>query len=272
MSTIKANDSTSQATLTTGSAQGQWPRWDNGSVVWILEDSSHDRAIYVNAVTLAGFSVREFDNLYDFIEATQNADQMPDAVIADIRLGDGDFFMTVKDYAPLKIPTIVLSAAVESCHVAELEKKGMERFTLIEKPATPKVLAARVCSMVKKAFIDKMRSDTLCVDGKNGRIYNSTGSFSASIIDLKIMSAIEASENLSISRETVKKVGWPEVKNLATGVLNTHITRLNKKLKDINLRLTYDREAEFYYLSFAEGDSEEGDECPAELGADKAAG
>jgi DNA-binding response OmpR family regulator len=243
----------------TNEVDQSWPKWELGGVVWILEDDARERAVLVHAVKQSCFDVREFDSLASFMSALES-DDAPDAVVADINLEDGSFFDVFSDYAPLKIPTIILSGVVTATHVHLVEEKGGKSISLLEKPAKPSVLAARIVSMAKRAYIERGRSDILTLDTKNHTVYNKCGKTTITKLDMHMLAAIEATDDYKISIKDLIKTVWPDERTISKERVRVNMSRLNKKLADIGLRINYRRADESFRLELTDDN-----EAPADL-------
>ena len=217
--------------------------------VWVLEDDRKSRDEIVAALESSHFTVRAFADLTSFIESMEVSQTVPLAVVADISLEDGDFFDIIDDYAKIGIPTIVLSSYISPTHVAIVEQIGLDFISLVEKPAKMIVLAARVVAVTERARLIKGRSEILSVDSKNHVASNAIGTIGISPLEMHILAAFEATSNFSLDIVSLIKETWPGEKNPSKAKLRVNISRLNVKLIDIGLNITFSRVTSRYNLT-----------------------
>jgi DNA-binding response OmpR family regulator len=255
---LKSDSGTTPSVTTSPKADLNWPTWSLGGTVWVLEDEDHEREVLVAALKKSGFDVRSFASIHEFRDAFES-DDAPAAVLADINLKDGDFFQVFDDYVPLKIPTVILSGVVTPDHVRLVENVGGFSMSLIEKPAKPAVLAARVVCMVERAYIERGRADVMTIDNNRHTVYNVHGKAGEiTKLDMKILTAIDAKRDYVVSITELLQNAFPGERSPSKEKLRVNISRLNKKLSECRLRIVYDRARETFSLNEVGADEFDG--------------
>jgi len=231
-----------------------WPHWQLGGTVWVLEDEALEREPIVRALRQSGFHVREFDTVRGF-SLSLESEPTPAAVVADIRLEDGNFFDIFDNYSPLKIPTIILSYTVTPTHIALVEERGGGYISILEKPAKPIVLSARIVSMARRAYIDKGRAEMMTLDAKNHTAYNRCGRVSVTKLHMNILGAIDAALDFRVTIDDLIRLAWPDERAISPQRVRVNISRLNDVIGDIGLRIDFNRTDRTYSLSVVSEDT-----------------
>lgn len=118
--------------------------------IFIVEDNENVREAAAGYLKLEGFEVAEFGELKPARKALDSGDALPDLIILDVMLPDGDGFLFAKHLKQrVDIPLIFLTARdQESDRITGLEL-GADDY--IVKPFSTKELVLRVKAVLKRS-------------------------------------------------------------------------------------------------------------------------
>ena len=117
-------------------------------VVYVVEDHEVIRSGVVQYLSLSGYEAKGFKNLAD--ARVGFAEKMPDLLIQDVMLPDGDGFSFVKEIKEknTKLPVIFLTARIdESDRILGFELGADDYIT---KPFSPKELVLRIQALFRR--------------------------------------------------------------------------------------------------------------------------
>lgn len=224
------------------------PQSSKGADVWVLEDNPTESAAIVSALMESGLQVSLFETLAGFVDSLEAAKAMPACVIADIHLGDGSFFDIIDDYVKIELPTIILSQIISPLHVKVLAGSPSSHITLLEKPVSYAVLAARVVSIIEKSQSEMDRHSILEVDSSNGIARNSVGSIEITPLEGRILRALESTEQFTVSLLDLMRKTWPDERKLSKAKMRVNVSRLNAKIAIMGIKIIYIRSLSVYTL------------------------
>lgn len=121
--------------------------------IYIIEDNENVREAAAGYLRLEGFEIEEFDSLKPARKVLSDTSAIPDLVILDVMLPDGDGFLFAKQMKQeADIPLIFLTARdQESDRITGLEL-GADDY--IVKPFSTRELVLRVKAVLKRSSAD----------------------------------------------------------------------------------------------------------------------
>ena len=134
---------------------------ENKVLIYIVEDHDMIRESVKQYLVLSGYQVESFGTLKEEREAFGR--KLPDLLIQDVMLPDGDGFLFVKDlHKEHEVPVIFMTARVEESDKILGFELGADDY--ITKPFSPKELVMRVKAVLRR----QGKSDKPAVERKDG--------------------------------------------------------------------------------------------------------
>lgn len=210
-------------------------------LIYIVEDHESIRESMKQYLMLSGFSVEGFGTLAGAREAI--AKKMPDLLVQDVMLPDGDGFQFVKELRKTKqIPVIFMTARVEESDKLLGFEIGADDY--ITKPFSPNELVMRVKAVLRRSqkpeeakeqkkdghFVIQEHSmdwdeqdHTLVVDGKNV-------TFTAA--EWRIFTFLVHSAPDLVARGDILEKCFDYAMDSYDRIVDTHIKNIRSKLGD----------------------------------------
>ena len=213
-------------------------------MIWCVEDDVSIRDIEVYTLEQTGFIAKGFGDGDSFWMELATTDELPELVILDIMLPDGDGISLCREIkAKYDIPILFLSALSENDDIITALRAGGDDY--LPKPYDIQVLIARV-----EARLRSVRKDKRYISF--GRLRLDTVSMAAYFADNDLLTTQkEFSILLMLARNIGSTVPKAELYENVWGLpysdnanaLFTAVSRLNKKLDDnkADVTITYER-------------------------------
>lgn len=211
------------------------------ALIYIVEDHESIRESVKQYLLLSGFSVEGFGTLAGVREAV--AKKMPDLLVQDVMLPDGDGFQFVKELRKTRqIPVIFMTARVEESDKLLGFEIGADDY--ITKPFSPNELVMRVKAVLRRTqqqkggqeekkdghFVIQEHSmdwdeqdHTLVVDGKNV-------SFTAA--EWRIFAFLVHNSPDLVARGDILEKCFDYAMDSYDRIVDTHIKNIRSKLGD----------------------------------------
>lgn len=201
----------------------------------IIEDDSKLRKYmekYLKGYNYEVFIIDDFENVEEEV-----LDINPDLILLDINLPifDGFYFLKVLK-RKADIPTIIVSARSEEGEQIRGIEMGADDY--VTKPFSMGILLAKINAVLRRTTtksidVIEVCDMTLLCEGMQLKAHDT-------IIDLskneyKLMKIFMNNYNKIVSREQLLEELWEEEAFVDDNTLTVNITRLKKKLKDIDL-------------------------------------
>ena len=209
-------------------------------LIYVVEDHEVIRNGVVQYLTLSGYESEGFKCIAD--ASAGFAHRVPDLLIQDVMLPDGDGFAFVKEIKAKspRLPVIFLTARVdESDRILGFEL-GADDYII--KPFDSKELVARVKAVLRRFQPDKNGTDKpkgkiveypdLIVNQTNYSVIYRGKTIDMPPKELELLYFLAASPNQVFTREQLLDHIWGYEYMGDTRTVDVHIKRLREKIKD----------------------------------------
>jgi len=207
--------------------------------IFIVEDNEGIREAVASYLRLDGHEVMEFGRVNGVLEALKVRD--PDLIVLDVMLPDGDGFRLAKRIREKsEVPILFLTAKTsESDRITGFEI-GADDYVV--KPFSPKELALRVASILKRARREtpkagratawKLDGALLEIDEPAHKVMVDGREIPLTAAEWKILSYLAANPGIVIPRERILGQCLDYMAEGSERTVDTHIKNIRVKLGD----------------------------------------
>lgn len=205
------------------------------ALIYIVEDDQNICEIETYALRNAGFSIEGFECAKDFY--AKLAVQIPDLILLDIMLPDGDGLSIVKKLRSMptvkNIPVIMVTA-----RTTELDKvKGLDigADDYITKPFGIMELISRVKALLRRSKYAEeekfLKAGDIFVDGDKRAVYVKEEHCELTYKEYQLLCFLIQNKGIVLSRDVIMDRVWGADYSESRTV-DMHIKTLRQKLKD----------------------------------------
>ena len=198
--------------------------------VLIVEDEAPIREVIKKYLQLAGFSVEEAGSGEVAILKFNNS---IDLVILDLNLPNKDGLAVCQAIRKKsKVPIIMVTARTEE--IDELKGLSLGADDYIKKPFSPKVLVARVQSMLRRARTSPASTGSLAIDGEKMIVKKDGKNISLTTTQFKILQALVQRPGKVFTRDELLSASGEEkrIKLAMERTIDAHIKAIRKLVED----------------------------------------
>ena len=206
--------------------------------IYVVEDHDVIRNGVVQYLEISGYEAKGFETLKDAREAINAA--LPDMLIQDVMLPDGDGFMFVKEIRShyKSLPIIFLTARVEESDRILGFELGCDDY--ITKPFSPKELVLRVDALFRRVdgksdekeneLIYTLGESSLIIDEDEHKIFLDNSEIILTAAEWRIISYLAKNSPNLISRAQILEECFDYSFESYERVVDTHIKNIRAKL------------------------------------------
>lgn len=204
----------------------------------IIEDSQVIREELKSLLTRYGYDVVVSVNFGNILLDIKR--ESPDLILLDINLPVYDGFYICKEVRTnLHIPIIIVTS--RDSEIDELMSMNLGADDFVTKPYNTQILLARISAVLKRTYADSPNSDVLTfkdlsLDLSKGVISAFDKSVELSKNEIKILAHLIKNKEKIISRDDLMNYMWNSDVYIDDNTLSVNITRIRRKLEDINLK------------------------------------
>lgn len=211
-------------------------------LIYVVEDHDVIRSGVSQYLTLSGYQVESFADLASERQAV--SEKLPDLIIQDVMLPDGDGFMYVRELKksnPL-IPVIFMTARTEESDRILGFELGCDDY--ITKPFSPKELVLRVQALFRRMYEGRGESDSsndvqvfscdgqqLIIDNARHQIFLGEEQIPLTAAEWKIISTLSQNAGNLVTRSQILEKCFDYSFESYERVVDTHIKNIRAKLK-----------------------------------------
>lgn len=207
--------------------------------IYVVEDHDVIRSGVVQYLELSGYEAKGFPLIADAKRAVE--EKLPDLIIQDVMLPDGDGFMFIKELKKTypRLPIIFMTARVdESDRILGFEL-GCDDY--ITKPFSPKELVLRVAALFRRVdqagenrvdeavFTDE--GHTLKIDSLQHQLKVDDEDVSLTAAEWRIVSYLAGNAGVLITRSQILEECFDYSFESYERVVDTHIKNIRAKLR-----------------------------------------
>lgn len=176
----------------------------------------------------------EFHNILDVFKKNN-----PHLLIIDINLPLYDGFHWCREIRNISnVPILFLSSRESDMDIIMAVNIGADDY--MKKPFSGELLAAKISSMLRRAysfngFSEKLEYKGLILDVSNNTIEFNQQKLELSKNEFKILNILIKNKNKIVSREEIMRYLWEHESFIEDNTLTVNINRLRCRLKEINL-------------------------------------
>ena len=165
---------------------------------------------------------------------------MPDLILLDVNLPVFDGFYICREFRKsLNIPIIIVTS--RDSEVDELMSMNLGADDFVTKPYNTQILLARISAVLKRTYSESDTSDTLThrdlrLDLSKGTITAFNKHVELSKNEMKILAYLMKNKGSIVSRDDLMNYMWNSDVYIDDNTLSVNITRIRKKLEEINLK------------------------------------
>ncbi len=210
--------------------------------IFVVEDHDVIRSGVVQYLELSGYEAKGYALLADAKRAVE--EKLPDLIIQDVMLPDGDGFMFIKELKKTypRLPVIFMTARVEESDRILGFELGCDDY--ITKPFSPKELVLRVAALFRRidqagethvdeaVFTDE--SHTLKIDSLQHQLKVDDEEVQLTAAEWRIVSYLAGNAGVLITRSQILEECFDYSFESYERVVDTHIKNIRAKLKNGN--------------------------------------
>ena len=210
-------------------------------LIYVVEDHDVIRDGVVQYLSINGYEAKGFADLSSVREGLRT--KLPDLIIQDVMLPDGDGFMFIKEIKQKypALPVIFMTARTEESDRILGFEIGADDY--ISKPFSPKELVLRVNALFRRVgssssvpdngsrltFRDK--DNILCIDTDEHRLTINGSEVNLTAAEWKIVTYLAHNEGRLISRSLILEKCFDYSFESYERVVDTHIKNIRAKLR-----------------------------------------
>ncbi len=204
----------------------------------IIEDSQVIREELKSLLLRYGYEVTVIENFENVFEDVKK--EKPNLILLDINLPVYDGFHICREIRKnLNIPIIIVTS--RDSEIDELMSMNLGADDFITKPYNTQILLARISAVLKRTYSDNKSSDILTykdlsLDLSQGMISAFDNNIELSKNEIKILAYLMKNKEKIVSRDELMNYMWNSDVYIDDNTLSVNITRIRKKLEEINLK------------------------------------
>lgn len=204
----------------------------------IIEDSQVIRDELKSLLLRYGYEVTVIENFENVFEDVKK--EKPNLILLDINLPVYDGFHICREIRKnLNIPIIIVTS--RDSEIDELMSMNLGADDFITKPYNTQILLARISAVLKRTYSDNKSSDILTykdlsLDLSQGMISAFGNNIELSKNEIKILAYLMKNKEKIVSRDELMNYMWNSDVYIDDNTLSVNITRIRKKLEEINLK------------------------------------
>ena len=204
----------------------------------IIEDSQVIREELKSLLLRYGYEVTLIENFENVFEDIKK--EKPNLILLDINLPVYDGFHICREIRKnLNIPIIIVTS--RDSEIDELMSMNLGADDFITKPYNTQILLARISAVLKRTYSDNKSSDILIykdlnLDLSQGIISAFGKNIELSKNEIKILAYLMKNKEKIVSRDELMNYMWNSDVYIDDNTLSVNITRIRKKLEEINLK------------------------------------
>ncbi|WP_373600790.1 response regulator transcription factor [Paraclostridium bifermentans] len=204
----------------------------------IIEDSQVIRDELKSLLLRYGYEVTVIENFENVFEDVKK--EKPNLILLDINLPVYDGFHICREIRKnLNIPIIIVTS--RDSEIDELMSMNLGADDFITKPYNTQILLARISAVLKRTYSDNKSSDILTykdlsLDLSQGMISAFDNNIELSKNEIKILAYLMKNKEKIVSRDELMNYMWNSDVYIDDNTLSVNITRIRKKLEEINLK------------------------------------
>lgn len=210
--------------------------------IFVVEDHDVIRSGVVQYLELSGYEAKGYSLLQEAKRAVE--EKLPDLIIQDVMLPDGDGFMFIKELKQTypRLPVIFMTARVEESDRILGFELGCDDY--ITKPFSPKELVLRVAALFRRmdaagetrvdeaVFTDE--GHTLRIDSLQHQLKVDDADVQLTAAEWRIVSYLAGNAGVLITRSQILEECFDYSFESYERVVDTHIKNIRAKLKNGN--------------------------------------
>lgn len=204
--------------------------------VWVLEDDTALTDAFHDLLNPL-YDVRVFHNLVALVAVLDRNEPQPDALLADIRLGDENFIEWMKQTTQekrIKAPFVVVSSVDDFPTLRSVFHLGAEDY--LAKPFKSNELLIKLERLLGKA---EFNLDAMKLEIRRGNLKP----IRLTATELRIFSSLREAGGLLPRQDLIKKV-WPD-EDVTSKALDVHLFHLRKKLRTLFVEILFEAPSHF---------------------------
>ncbi len=207
--------------------------------IYVVEDHDVIRSGVVQYLELSGYEAKGYALIADARRAVE--EKLPDLIIQDVMIPDGDGFMFIKELKQSypRLPVIFMTARVEESDRILGFELGCDDY--ITKPFSPKELVLRVAALFRRvdaageSLVDEaVFSDgehTLKIDSLQHQLKVDDEDVSLTAAEWRIVSYLAGNAGVLITRSQILEECFDYSFESYERVVDTHIKNIRAKLR-----------------------------------------
>lgn len=204
--------------------------------IFIVEDEVKLKEELITMLERKGYSCSATDDFENIIEII--FENNPDIILLDISLPKYDGFYICKEIRKKSdVPIIVVTS--QNSDMDELEAMTLGADDFISKPFNPRILLARIESVLKRVYGNKksilISHKGLTLDVLKSRAYYEDKTIDLTKNELGILKILIDNKEKIIPRNEIISFLWEMEDFIEDATLTVNINRLRKKLAEVGL-------------------------------------
>lgn len=203
-------------------------------VIYIVEDDNNISEIEAIALQNSGYKTVQFATVAEFEKAL--VDEIPDLVILDIMLPDGDGNRVVKSLREKQktriLPVIMVTAKTSDADLAKGLNTGADDY--IKKPFSVLELISRVGALLRRFETEKYKTldiGGISLDESKRKVYIGGEEVPLTYKEFELLKYLMVNRGNVLSREKIMSTVWDTDFEGESRTLDMHINTIRKKLK-----------------------------------------
>lgn len=212
-------------------------------LIYVVEDHDVIRSGVAQYLELSGYEVEGFGNLADENKAIKA--KLPDLIIQDVMLPDGDGFVYIKNFKAENpaVPVIFMTAKVDESDRIMGFELGADDY--ITKPFSPKELVLRVQAIFRRMEITasggdgsprsfyrfKSNEDEMRIDNTKHELFINNNEITLTAAEWRMVSYLAQNAGSLVSRSQILEKCFDYTFESYERVVDTHIKNIRAKLK-----------------------------------------
>ncbi len=212
-------------------------------LIYVVEDHDVIRSGVSQYLELSGYEVKSFSNLAD--EEAAIKEKLPDLIIQDVMLPDGDGFVYIKNFKASNpaTPVIFMTAKVEESDRIMGFELGCDDY--ITKPFSPKELVLRVQAIFRRMeiaaaggepesetiFRYASGDDELLIDKGRHELYINGDQITLTAAEWRMVSYLSENAGKLVTRGDILEKCFDYSFESYERVVDTHIKNIRAKLR-----------------------------------------
>jgi len=197
--------------------------------IWIIEDEKSCRFVYSEILHFR-YSLRFFEDLKSFVEVYGKPD-LPDLLIADLRLPDGNFLNEVEKKVLGNQPTIVISSLDDLDILRSCYEKGAKEY--MTKPFGKSELIVKIERHLR---LPNRSQKIISYDYKTLMARNGDKSTILTLKEGQFFSLLQENDETPVNKAFLLKRIYGRT-SITENTLDVHISKLRRKLSPIGLKI-----------------------------------